>query len=118
MDFTDLQYRRNEHQLGGGKDKQEEQRRKKKLTVFERLDAVFDAGTFVELDQFIVHDSHEFGMDKKKTIQAYGKRIRTICRATEKRVQFNSQILEPYEKLFPRSRTKDRIDLQLTPTSI
>jgi len=48
VDFTDLEKKRNEHLLGGGKDKQEEQRKKKKLTAFERLDLLFDAGTFVE----------------------------------------------------------------------
>jgi acetyl-CoA carboxylase carboxyltransferase component len=66
VDFTDLEKKRNEHLLGGGKDKQEEQRKKKKLTAFERVDLLFDTGTFVELDQFALHDSHEFGMDKRK----------------------------------------------------
>lgn len=68
MDFSNLEKKRNEHLLGGGKDKQEEQKKKKKLTVFERVNSLFDAGTFVELDQFVLHDSHEFGMDKRKIL--------------------------------------------------
>lgn len=65
MDFIDLEKKRNEHLLGGGKEKQEEQREKKKLTAFERVNLLFDAGTFVELDQFALHDCHDFGMDKR-----------------------------------------------------
>lgn len=68
MDFSELDEKRSHHLLGGGKDKQEEQRRKKKLTAFERVDSLFDAGTFFELDQFVLHDSHEFGMDEKKIL--------------------------------------------------
>ena len=65
MDFTDLEKKRTEHLLGGGKDKQEEQRKKKKLTAFERVELLFDAGTFVELDQFMLHDCRDFDMDKR-----------------------------------------------------
>jgi acetyl-CoA carboxylase carboxyltransferase component len=68
MDFIDLEKKRSEHLLGGGKEKQEEQRKKKKLTAFERMDLLFDSGTFVELDQFVLHDCSEFGMEKKKTL--------------------------------------------------
>lgn len=66
MDFVDLEKKRNEHLLGGGKEKQEEQRKKDKLTSFERMDAIFDSGTFVELDEFVLHDCHDFDMDKRK----------------------------------------------------
>lgn len=66
VDFTDLAKKRNEHLFGGGKEKQEEQHRKKKLTAFERMNLLFDQGTFAELDQFVVHECTEFGMEKKK----------------------------------------------------
>lgn len=68
MDFIDLEKKRNEHLLGGGKEKQEEQHKGKKLTAFERMNLMFDPGTFVELDQFVLHDCHDFEMDKKKIL--------------------------------------------------
>lgn len=68
MDFIDLEKKRNEHLLGGGKEKQEEQRRKGKLTAFERMKSLFDTGTFVELDPFVTHECHEFGMENKKIL--------------------------------------------------
>lgn len=78
MDFTDLEKKRSEHLLGGGKDKQKEQKDKNKMTAFERLDSLFDPGTFVEIDQFVLHDCHEFGMEQKKilgdgVVTGYGK---------------------------------------------
>jgi acetyl-CoA carboxylase carboxyltransferase component len=66
VDFTELEKRRNEHFLGGGKEKQDDQHRKKKLTAFERMNLLFDRGTFEELDQLVLHECTEFGMEKKK----------------------------------------------------
>jgi len=54
------------HILGGGKEKQDQQRRKGKLTAFERADAIFDPGTFIEIDPFVVHDCKDFGLENKK----------------------------------------------------
>ena len=68
MDSTDLERKRQEHLLGGGKEKQEEQKKKRKLTAFDRMNSMFDSGTFVELDQFVLHDCHDFGMEKKKIL--------------------------------------------------
>jgi acetyl-CoA carboxylase carboxyltransferase component len=68
VDFIDLEKRREEHLLGGGKEKQEEQKKKKKLTAFERMNLLFDSGTFVELDQFVLHDCHDFEMDKRRIL--------------------------------------------------
>jgi acetyl-CoA carboxylase carboxyltransferase component len=66
VDITDLEKKRSEHLLGGGKDKQDEQHRKKKMTAFERMNLLFDSGTFAELDQYVLHECSEFGMEKKK----------------------------------------------------
>jgi acetyl-CoA carboxylase carboxyltransferase component len=68
MDFEELQKKREEHQLGGGKERQEEQRKKKKLTAFERMNLLFDSDSFVEIDQFILHECTDFGMEKKRTL--------------------------------------------------
>ena len=51
---------------GGGKERQEEQRKKKKLTAFERMNLLFDSDSFVELDQFVLHECADFGMEKKR----------------------------------------------------
>jgi propionyl-CoA carboxylase beta chain len=55
-------------QLGGGAEKQEAHRKKGKMTARERLDALLDPGSFVELDAFMTHDCTDFGMDRKKVI--------------------------------------------------
>ena len=42
-------------ELGGGEDRLRRQRDAGKLTARERIDLLFDAGTFEELDQFVTH---------------------------------------------------------------
>ena len=37
-----------------------------KMTARERIEHLFDPGSFVEIDKFMVHRCKEFGMDKKK----------------------------------------------------
>ncbi|MEO0223878.1 MAG: acyl-CoA carboxylase subunit beta [candidate division WOR-3 bacterium] len=49
---------------GGGKSKIEEQHKKGKLTARERLEILLD--DFDEVDLFVVHQAHDFGIDKKK----------------------------------------------------
>jgi acetyl-CoA carboxylase carboxyltransferase component len=65
---SELDDKRTVHLLGGGKEKQDLQRKKGKQTAFERADAIFDPGTFVELDPFVVHDCDEFGLENKKIL--------------------------------------------------
>ncbi len=50
---------------GGGDDRQKEQHDKGKLTARERLNLLFDEGSFIETDAFAVHECSDFGMDKK-----------------------------------------------------
>lgn len=68
MDFEQLRSKREEHQLGGGKEKQEEQRKKKKSTAFERMSLLFDSDSFVEIDEFVLHECTDFGMEKKRIL--------------------------------------------------
>ncbi|GBC87016.1 Propionyl-CoA carboxylase beta chain [bacterium HR12] len=42
------------------------QHEKGKLTARERLDLLLDRGSFVETDPFVVHRSHDFGMDRNR----------------------------------------------------
>ncbi len=64
----ELSERREKSQLGGGLDKIQEQHAKGKLTARERIDALVDPGSFVELDRFVVHQTGDFGMDEKKIL--------------------------------------------------
>ncbi len=50
---------------GGGAVRIEKQHAKGKYTARERLEKLFDEGTFVELDMFVKHRCTNFGMEKK-----------------------------------------------------
>lgn len=52
--------------LGGGEKRIAKQHASGKMTARERIAKLFDAGTFVELDQFITHRCVNFGMDAKE----------------------------------------------------
>jgi propionyl-CoA carboxylase beta chain len=52
--------------LGGGQKRIEEQHAKGKLTARERIELLLDPGSFNELDQFVVHQCTEFGIQDKK----------------------------------------------------
>jgi len=49
-------------ELGGGAERLERQRAAGKLTARERIDLLFDPGTFEELDKFVTHRCRDFGM--------------------------------------------------------
>ncbi|MCK6526691.1 acyl-CoA carboxylase subunit beta [Myxococcota bacterium] len=55
-------------EAGGGADRVARQHEAGKLTARERIDLLLDPGTFVELDKFVVHDCHDFGMGSKKIL--------------------------------------------------
>src|SRR5215210_5175767 len=42
------------------------QRERGKLTARERIELLLDPGTFVELDRYRVHRSHNFGLEENK----------------------------------------------------
>lgn len=52
--------------LGGGAKRIEKQHAQHKLTARERIELLFDAGSFVEYDKLVTHRCHEFGMEKEK----------------------------------------------------
>ncbi|MEW6308657.1 MAG: carboxyl transferase domain-containing protein [Bacillota bacterium] len=49
---------------GGGPKRVAKQHEAGKLTARERLDRLFDPGSFVELDRFVTHRATQFGMDQ------------------------------------------------------
>jgi propionyl-CoA carboxylase beta chain len=69
---------REEALQGGGPDRIASQRKKGKKTARERVVELLDPGTFVELDMFVAHLCHDFGMEKKQilgdgVVTGYGK---------------------------------------------
>jgi propionyl-CoA carboxylase beta chain len=73
-----LAQRRAESELGGGADRLKAQHAKGKLSARERLEALLDEGSFVELDRFVTHRSNDFGLDKSRpygdgVVTGYGK---------------------------------------------
>lgn len=52
----------------GGKARVDRQHASGKLTARERLDLLFDADTFIEIDRFRTHRCQDFGMEEKKIL--------------------------------------------------
>jgi propionyl-CoA carboxylase beta chain len=50
-------------ELGGGEERMRRQHEAGKLTARERIDLLFDPGTFEELDKLVVHRCRDFGME-------------------------------------------------------
>ena len=69
MDIEDkikeLDKRNLEAELGGGQARIDDQHKKGKMTARERIDYLLDKGSFQEIDKFVVHRCHNFGMEKK-----------------------------------------------------
>ncbi len=61
-----LEEKREAARLGGGEQRIKQQHEKGKLTARERLELLFDPGSFEEWDMFVEHRSHDFGMEKQK----------------------------------------------------
>jgi propionyl-CoA carboxylase beta chain len=73
-----LERRAAEAELGGGDARLRAQHDKGKLSARERLDLLLDEGTFVELDRFVVHRSHDFGLEAERpygdgVVTGYGR---------------------------------------------
>jgi acetyl-CoA/propionyl-CoA carboxylase carboxyl transferase subunit len=51
---------------GGGAERVERHRASGRLTARERLEEFFDAGTFTEIDPYVVHRVEKFGLDKRR----------------------------------------------------
>ena len=60
-----LEKRREEARLGGGKKRVEAQHEKGKLLARERIDYLLDPGSFNELDMLARHRAHEAGLETR-----------------------------------------------------
>ena len=76
--YKELERRILEAEVGGGSDRAAKQHAAGRKTARERLNDLVDPGSFVEFDKFVVHRSHDFGMEKSVisgdgVITGYGK---------------------------------------------
>ena len=55
-----------EARAGGGEERIATQHEKGKLTARKRLDILLDEGSFNEMDMFVRHRSHDFGLEKER----------------------------------------------------
>ncbi len=53
---------------GGGPERVQKQHAQGKMTARERLEALLDPGSFVELDAFVTHRATEFGLDRERPL--------------------------------------------------
>lgn len=53
---------------GGGKEAVDKQKAKGKGTARERLAQLLDPGSFVEIDEFVTHRCHNFGLEERKPL--------------------------------------------------
>jgi propionyl-CoA carboxylase beta chain len=64
--LRELEEKRAQARLGGGKKRIDAQHAKGKLTARERLEILLDPGSFEEYDMFVEHRCLDFGMEKQK----------------------------------------------------
>ncbi|MDZ4764286.1 MAG: acyl-CoA carboxylase subunit beta [Chloroflexota bacterium] len=57
---------REQSRLGGGEERIKRQHDAGRNTARERLDILLDPGSFREIDAFVTHKSHDFGLDKQR----------------------------------------------------
>jgi propionyl-CoA carboxylase beta chain len=66
--FEILKKKREESERGGGAKRIETQHAAGKMTARERIEFLLDPGSFVEVDRFVTHRCHDFGMESKKIL--------------------------------------------------
>jgi len=66
--FEELRRRHAQAELGGGEERIRRQHKAGKKTARERLELLLDPGSFLEIDRFVVHQSHDFGMEEQKIL--------------------------------------------------
>src|SRR5918999_3871119 len=64
--FAELHRRNAEAEVAGGEERVRRQHKAGKKTARERVEVLLDPGSFLEIDKFVVHQGHDFGMDEQK----------------------------------------------------
>ena len=102
--LADLDARREAAHMGGGQARIDKQHERGKLTARERLDILFDEGTFVEINTLMTTRTTNFGMDKKKTpgdgvVTGYGRVNGRVVFASSQDFNFCGGALGEYHAL-------------------
>jgi acetyl-CoA carboxylase carboxyltransferase component len=63
-----LREKKAQSHLGGGQDRIDAQHKRGKLTARERIDLLLDKGSFREMDAFVTHRTHDFGLEKQRYV--------------------------------------------------
>jgi propionyl-CoA carboxylase beta chain len=76
--FNQFEARNKIAEAGGGKERIDRQHKAGRKTARERIKDLLDPKTFVEMDKFVTHRAHDFGIDKNKilgdgVVAGYGK---------------------------------------------
>lgn len=66
--FRQLKEKNDAAMAGGGKERVEKQRKAGKMTARERVELLFDEGTFEEIDRYVTHRCTDFGMADKQIL--------------------------------------------------
>jgi propionyl-CoA carboxylase beta chain len=66
--IEELRRRNVEAEAGGGPERNARQHKEGKLSARERIDLLLDEGTFEELDKFVRHQAHDFGMEAQRPV--------------------------------------------------
>ena len=71
-------------ELGGGQERIDRQHAAGRKTARERILNLVDTGTFVEMDKFVIHRSHDFNMEKNQipgdgVVSGYGRIDGGLC---------------------------------------
>jgi len=66
--LDELRRRHAQAELAGGEERVRRQHKAGKRTARERLDLLLDPGSFMEIDKFVVHQSHDFDMENQKVL--------------------------------------------------
>ena len=64
--LEELRRRRSGSEAGGGEERRARQHAEGKLSAHERLEMLFDPGSFEEIDMLVEHRCHDFGMDQQR----------------------------------------------------
>src|SRR5215831_5865858 len=76
--LEELRRRHERAEEGGGPHRRAREHAEGKLSARERLDLLFDEGSFEEIDKLVEHDCHEFGMQRQRipgdgVVTGYGR---------------------------------------------
>src|SRR5713226_9691888 len=66
--FEELRRRHAQAELAGGEERVRRQHKAGKKTARERIELLLDPGSFLEIDKFVVHQSHDFGIQEQKVL--------------------------------------------------